>query len=69
MVRKRMIVLAAAAFIGGMSFTPSIAAADWYGMVTAETSVPIGRTCKPTALIFGGIAETCGGIGAILVVI
>jgi hypothetical protein len=31
MVRKRMIVFAAAAFIGGMSFTPSIASADWYG--------------------------------------
>ena len=31
MVSKRVIVLAAAAFIGGMSFTPSIASADWYG--------------------------------------
>jgi hypothetical protein len=43
-------------------------------MVTVETSVPIDKTwidktCKPTALICGGTAETCGGIGAILVVI
>jgi hypothetical protein len=38
-------------------------------MGTAETSVPIDKTCKPTALICGETAETCGGIGAILVVI
>ena len=69
MVRKRMIVLAAAAFIGGMSFTPSIAAADWYGNGHRADIRADRQDLQADRFDLRRAAETCGGIGAILVVI